>query len=118
MDDYYRRCGSNWGNVGLVFEIVKIFGRYMWEVCDYYKCYYWNGWNCILVEIGIKLGLMYYDLFYDRICYYSECWCEYYCFYCDYYDKYYCKYYKKYKCYKYYKWYDDDDDWDDDDEDD
>ena len=24
LDDYYRRCGSNWGNVGLALEIVSI----------------------------------------------------------------------------------------------
>ena len=60
LDDYYRRCGSNWGNVGLALEIAKTSGRHMREVCDYYKRYHRNGWNRILVEIGIKLGSMYY----------------------------------------------------------
>ena len=54
LDDYYRRCGSNWGNVGLALEIAKTSGRHMREVCDYYKRYHRNGWNRILVEIGIK----------------------------------------------------------------
>ena len=67
LDDYYRRCGSNWGNVGLALEIAKTSGRHMREVCDYYKRYHRNGWNRILVEIGIKPGSMYYDPFYDRI---------------------------------------------------
>lgn len=39
LDDYYRRCGSNWGNVGLALEIAKTSGRHMREVCDYYKRY-------------------------------------------------------------------------------
>lgn len=83
LDDYYRRCGSNWGNVGLALEIAKTSGRHMREVCDYYKRYHRNGWNRILVEIGIKPGSMYYDPFYDRIRYHSECWREHYCSYCD-----------------------------------
>ena len=58
LDDYYRRCGSNWGNVGLALEIAKTSGRHMREVCDYYKRYHRNGWNRILVEIGIKPGSM------------------------------------------------------------
>ena len=29
LDDYYRRCGSNWGNVGLALEIAKTSGRHM-----------------------------------------------------------------------------------------
>jgi len=24
LDDYYRRCGSNWGNVGLALEIARL----------------------------------------------------------------------------------------------
>lgn len=63
LDDYYRKCGSNWGNVGLALEIAKTSGRHMREVCDYYKRYHRNGWNRILVEIGIKPGSMYYDHF-------------------------------------------------------
>lgn len=86
LDDYYRRCGSNWGNVGLALEIAKTSGRHMREVCDYYKRYHRNGWNRILVEIGIKPGSMYYDPFYDRIRYHSECWREHYCSYCDHHD--------------------------------
>ena len=35
LDDYYRRCGSNWGNVGLALEIAKTSGRHM-RRCDYY----------------------------------------------------------------------------------
>ena len=118
LDDYYRRCGSNWGNVGLALEIANTSGRHMREVCDYYKRYHRNGWNRILVEIGIKPGSMYYDPFYDRIRYHSECWREHYCSYCDHHDKHHRKHYKKHKRHKHHKWHDDDDDWDDDDEDD
>lgn len=84
----------------------------------YYKRYHRNGWNRILVEIGIKPGSMYYDPFYDRIRYHSECWREHYCSYCDHHDKHHRKHYKKHKRHKHHKWHDDDDDWDDDDEDD
>lgn len=112
LDDYYRRCGSNWGNVGLALEIAKTSGRHMREVCDYYKRYHRNGWNRILVEIGIKPGSMYYDPFYDRIRYHSECWREHYCSYCDHHDKHHRKHYKKHKRHKHHKWHDDDDDWD------
>ena len=90
----------------------------MREVCDYYKRYHRNGWNRILVEIGIKPGSMYYDPFYDRIRYHSECWREHYCSYCDHHDKHHRKHYKKHKRHKHHKWHDDDDDWDDDNEDD
>ena len=85
----------------------------MREVCDYYKRYHRNGWNRILVEIGIKPGSMYYDPFYDRIRYHSECWREHYCSYCDHHDKHHRKHYKKHKRHKHHKWHDDDDDWDD-----
>ena len=34
LDDYYRRCGSNWGNVGLALEIARTSGRHMRDVCD------------------------------------------------------------------------------------
>ena len=112
LDDYYRRCGSNWGNVGLALEIAKTSGRHMREVCDYYKRYHRNGWNRILVEIGIKPGSMYYDPFYDRIRYHSECWREHYCSYCDHHDKHHRKHYKKHKRHKHHKWHDDDDDLD------
>ena len=40
LDDYYRRCGSNWGNVGLALEIARTSGRHMRDVCDYYKRYH------------------------------------------------------------------------------
>ena len=66
----------------------------------------------------IKPGSMYYDPFYDRIRYHSECWREHYCSYCDHHDKHHRKHYKKHKRHKHHKWHDDDDDWDDDDEDD
>lgn len=33
LDDYYRRCGKDWGNVGIVLEIAKTSGkRYVMSV--------------------------------------------------------------------------------------
>lgn len=56
LDDYYRRCGNDWGNVGIALEIARTSGKKMRDVCDYYKRYHRYGWNRILVEIGIKPG--------------------------------------------------------------
>ena len=53
LDDYYRRCGRNWGNVGLALEIARTSGRHMRDVCDYYKRYHRHGWDRVLIEIGI-----------------------------------------------------------------
>ena len=61
LDDYYRRCGNDWGNVGIALEIARTSGKKMRDVCDYYKRYHRYGWNRILVEIGIKPGSMYYN---------------------------------------------------------
>lgn len=94
LDDYYRRCGSDWGNVGLALEIARTSGKHMRDVCDYYKRYHRYGWNRILVEIGIKPGSTYYNPFYDRIHYHSNCWHEHYCSYCDHHNKHHHKHYK------------------------
>ena len=67
LDDYYRRCGNNWGNVGLALEIARTSGKKMSNVCDYYKRYHKQGWNRILLEIGIKPGSTCYDPFYERV---------------------------------------------------
>ena len=39
LDDYYRRCGRNWGNVGLALEIARTSGRHMRDVCEHYCSY-------------------------------------------------------------------------------
>ena len=83
LDDYYRRCGRNWGNVGLALEIARTSGRHMRDVCDYYKRYHRHGWDRVLIEIGIRPGSTCYKPFYDRIHYHSNCWHEHYCSYCD-----------------------------------
>ena len=56
LDDYYRQCGRDWGNVGLALEIAKTSGRHMRDVCDYYRRYHRHGWDRILIEIGIRPG--------------------------------------------------------------
>lgn len=114
LDDYYRQCGRDWGNVGLALEIAKTSGRHMRDVCDYYRRYHKHGWDRILIEIGIRPGSVYYNPFYDRIDHHSHCWHEHYC---SYYDHHHHKHYKKpkrHKHHKHYRWDDDDDDWDDD----
>ena len=45
LDDYYRRCGRNWGNVGFALEIARTSGRHIRDVCDYYKRYHRHGWD-------------------------------------------------------------------------
>lgn len=72
LDDYYRRCGRNWGNVGLALEIARTSGRHMRDVCDYYKRYHRHGWDRVLIEIGIRPGSTCYKPFYDRIHYHSN----------------------------------------------
>ena len=118
LDDYYRQCGRDWGNVGLAIEIAKTSGRHMRDVCDYYKRYHRHGWDRVLIEIGIRPGSVYYNPFYDRVNYHSNCWHEHYCSYCDHHRKHHHKHYKKHKKHKHNKHYrwddDDDDDWDDD----
>ena len=111
LDDYYRQCGRDWGNVGLALEIAKTSGRHMRDVCDYYKRYHRHGWARVS-------GSVYYNPFYDRVNYHSNCWHEHYCSYCDHHRKHHHKHYKKHKKHKHNKHYrwddDDDDDWDDD----
>lgn len=57
LNDYYRQCGRDWGNVGLALEIAKTSGRHMRDVCDYYKRYHRHGWDRVLIEIGNKAGI-------------------------------------------------------------
>ena len=77
-----------------------------------------EGWDRVLIEIGIRPGSVYYNPFYDRVNYHSNCWHEHYCSYCDHHRKHHHKHYKKHKKHKHNKHYrwddDDDDDWDDD----
>ena len=83
LDDYYRQCGKEWGNVGRALGIAKTSGRHMRDVCDYYKRYHRHGWDRVLIEIGIRPGSVYYNPFYDRVNYHSNCWHEHYCSYCS-----------------------------------
>lgn len=82
------------GNVGLALEIAKTSGRHMRDVCDYYKRYHRHGWDRVLIEIGIRPGSVYYNPFYDRVNYHSNCWHEHYCSYCDHHRKHHHKHYK------------------------
>ena len=112
LDDYYRQCGRDWGNVGLALEIARTSGKHMRDICHYYKRY--RKWNRVLIEIGIRPGSDYYNPFYDRIDFHSRYWHKHYCSYCDHHDRYHHP--KKYKRHKWDDDDDDDDDWDDDDD--
>ena len=116
LDDYYRRCGRDWGNVGLALEIARTAGKHMHDVCGYYKRYHRHGWNRILVEIGIRPGSIYYNPFYDRVRYHGDYWHNHYCDYCDHHPRYHRphKYHKKHKHYRRHYRDDGDDDNDDD----
>lgn len=83
LDNYYRRCGNDWGNVGLALEIARTSGRKMSSVCDYYKRYHKQGWNRILLEIGIMPGSSCYDPFYERVHHHHDLWDRHYNSYCD-----------------------------------
>lgn len=118
LDDCYRRCGRDWGNVSMVLEIAKTSGRHMRDVCDYYKRHHRHGWDRVLVEIGIRPGSRYYDPFYDRIHRHSDYWYDHYNSYCKRHGKqhpkkHHYKPHKKHKQKKYHRhnrWDDDDDD--------
>ena len=116
LDDYYRQCGRDWGNVGLALEIARTSGKHIRDICHYYKRY--RKWNRVLIEIGIRPGSDYYNPFYDRVDFNSRYWHKHYCSYCDHHDRYHHKKYKKYKRHKWDDWDDDEDDDDDDDDDD
>lgn len=96
LDDYYRRCGNDWGNVGLALEVARSSGKRMNDVCDYYKRYHKHGWNRILVEIGIKPGSSCYDPFYERVHHHYDYWDKHYDSYCDRHGKAHHKHHKKY----------------------
>ena len=121
LNNCYRWCGRNWGNVGVALEIARTSGMHIHDVCRFYKKHRHHGWNRVLIEIGIRPGSHYYKPFYDRIHYHGGCWMRYY-------DAYYHRHhrhphYHKHKYYKHrnhHRYYrnddDDDDDYDDDDD--
>ncbi|WP_085535080.1 hypothetical protein [Massilibacteroides vaginae] len=83
LDDYYHRCGNDWGNVGIALEIARTSGRSMRDVCNYYDRYRRYGWDRVVLEIGIKPGSRYYKPFYDRIHHHHDVWDQHYYNYCE-----------------------------------
>ena len=67
LNNYYRRCGRDWGHVGLALEIARTSGRSMRDICDYYRRYKSEGWGRILIELGIGPESSYCAPFYDRV---------------------------------------------------
>ncbi len=121
LDEYYRHCGNDWGNVGIALEISRTSGRRMRDVCDYYNRYRRHGWVRILVEIGIRPESHYYHPFYDRLHHHSDCWEEYYVVHHHHHHHHhhhphYKKHHNKHHKYYYKKRYHHDDDDDDDDD--
>lgn len=76
LNDYYRRCGRDWGHVGLALEIARTSGRSMRDVCDHYRRYRSEGWSRILIELGIGPESSYRTPFYDRVHSHSDYWYE------------------------------------------
>ena len=120
LNDYYIRCGKNWGNVGVALEIAKSSGRNMRDVCRYYDKYHRHGWERVLKELGIRHGASCCDPFYERLHHHCVDWDDYYEDYCERHGKFHPKHPKHKKHYKKYKKhhkkhfrYDDDDDDDD-----
>lgn len=111
LEDCFRKCGHDWGNVGMVLEIAHVTGKHVREVCDIYSKHYQHGWRYVLHKLGIRQGTHAYDVFYHDLCNYGKSWddcCESHL-----------KYHKSHRiCHKRDKWYDDDDDDDDEEEDD
>ena len=115
LDDYFGRCGRNWGRLGVLLEMARTSGRHIQDVCNYYQKYHRHGWDRILVEIGIGPHSKYYGPFCERIDRDSDDWEDYY----ESYYKHHKRHHKYHKHRKHHKWdYDDDDDDDDDDYDD
>ena len=88
LNDYYRRCGRDWGHVGLALEIARTSGRSMRDICDYYRRYKSEGWGRILIELGIGPESSYCAPFYDRVHCHSDYWHEHYDSYCKRHGKY------------------------------
>lgn len=78
LNNYYRHCGYNWGDVSLVFEVARTLGINPKRVLPYYKRYKPYGWDRIIAEIGIYPGSPYYNPFNDRVVVYNNYWCDHY----------------------------------------
>lgn len=89
LEDCFRKCGHNWGNVGLVLEMAHITGQRVDDVCEYYAKYRHKGWHYILHKMGVHQGTHDYNKFYSHLCNYSKSWDDW--------------YESHHKCYKYHK---------------
>lgn len=78
LENYYRYCNYNWGDVSLVFELSRTLGIAPKRVLAYYRRYRPYGWDRVIAEIGIYPGSPYYNPFNDRIIVYNNYWCEHY----------------------------------------
>lgn len=67
LDECYKRCGKDWGNVGMVLEIARATGKSPKEVCGNYERNKKHGWGRVLKEAGIAPNTNYYKKFYDRV---------------------------------------------------
>lgn len=74
LDECYRRCDNNWGNVGLILEIAKTTGKSPKDICHYYEHNKKHGWGRILKEAGIAPNSNYYKKFYNRIDFQDRYW--------------------------------------------
>ena len=107
LEDCYRQCGKNWGNVGLILELAHVTDRRLQDVYKCYGKYKKYGWRYMVQKMGIKQGSHYYEPFYHHLHQCHQSWGYHY-------DSHH-KCHKPHK--KHYKYKCDDDDDDDDDDD-
>lgn len=67
LNECYKHCGNDWGNVGVILEIARATGKTPDVVCNRYEQYRKHGWGRILKEAGISPNSNEYKKFCDRI---------------------------------------------------
>ena len=88
LNECYKKCGNDWGNVGMVLEIAKTTGKTPKDVCNNYEHNKKHGWGRILKEAGIAPNSNYYKKFNDRIDNQGKSWKKSHDAYCNQHPKY------------------------------
>lgn len=88
LDECYKYCSNDWGNVGMVLEIAKVTGRPPKEICDNYRRYKKNGWGRVLKEVGLSPNSNDYKKFYNRVDIHGKSWKRFHDAYCKHYPQY------------------------------
>lgn len=88
LNECYKRCGNDWGNVGMILEIAKTTGKNPNDICNCYERYKKHGWGRVLKEAGIAPNSNYYKKFYDRMDIQGKSWKKSHDAYCNQHPKY------------------------------